>query len=93
VDPTDVTSAITDTIAAAIRAEIGKGEYRRDQRAANWAGALVGRRLGFDMETPQGKQQARDALAALIKKGTLDVEQRQDAARRFRDYVVPGKGV
>src|SRR5262249_30513753 len=91
--PTDVTDTITDTMAAAIRAEVGKGEYRKDQRAANWIGGLIGRRLGFDMDTDAGKHQARQALAALIKKGVLRVEGRMDEKRRFREYLVPGDGV
>jgi hypothetical protein len=90
--PTDLGNAVTDTVAAAIREEIGRGEWRRDQRAANWAGKLIGRRLNLDMETNEGKNQAKQVLSALTKKGVLKVVDRTDDQRKFREFVVPGDG-
>jgi hypothetical protein len=89
--PPDVTSKVTDSVATAIRSEIAKGDYRREPRAgSSWAGLLVGRRMGLDMEKPSHRRQATDILNWLIKKGVLATEFRNDAKRRAREYVIPG---
>jgi hypothetical protein len=90
--PPDATAKMTDTMAAAIREEIGKGDWLRERQArSKWAGLLVGRRLGLDMETKAGRQQAADLLNWLIKRGVLTTEFRTDSARNAREYVIPGK--
>jgi hypothetical protein len=92
--PPDTMAKVTDTIAAAIRSEIAKGEYRREARAgSSWAGLLVGRRMGLDMDKPTFRRQAGDILTWLIKKGVLATEFRNDAKRRAREYVIPGSPV
>jgi AAA domain len=91
--PTDIGAAVSETVAAAICAEVAKGEYRRDQRAANWIGNLIGRRLNFDMDTADGKHQAKQVLGALIKREVLKVVVRADGKGRYREYIVPGSGV
>jgi hypothetical protein len=88
--PPDVTDKVDDSVAAAIRSEIGKGEYRRDQRASNWAGKLIAQRLGLDLEKPSHRRQAKDLLNWLIAKGVLTTEFREDKARRSREFVIPG---
>jgi hypothetical protein len=92
--PPDAMAKVTDAVAAAIRSEIAKGEYRREPRAgSSWAGLLVGRRMGLDMDKPTCRRQAGDILSWLIKKGVLATEFRNDAKRRAREYVIPGSPV
>ena len=88
--PPDVTDKVTPTVAAAIRSEIGKADYRRDQRASNWAGKLIAQRLGLDLEKPSQRRQAKDILNWLIAKGVLTTQFREDSRRRSREFVVPG---
>ena len=81
------------TIAHAIAAEIGKGEYKRDARSgASWAGRLVGLRCGIDTGTKAGKDRAKTILEALIRKGVLATDIRTDENRNTRVYVIPGTG-
>jgi hypothetical protein len=90
--PPSATTKVTDAMAAAIRDEIGKSEWRRERRAGNsWAGNLVGRRLGLNMEKPAGRTQAEEALAYLIREGWLATEFRATDQRHTREYVIPGK--
>jgi hypothetical protein len=88
--PPDVTDKVNDSMAAAIRSEIGRNDYRRDQRASNWAGKLIGQRLGLDLEKPSHRRQAKDVLNWLIAKGVLTTQFREDKNRKSREFVVPG---
>ena len=88
--PPGAMDGVTETVANAIAAEIAKGEYRRDIRAASWAGRLVGLRCGIDVGTKAGKERAKGILETLVKKGVLAVEIRSDKNRNSREYVVPG---
>jgi hypothetical protein len=89
--PPDLTAQVSDVFAAAIRSEIAKGDYRRDRRSgSNWAGLLIGQRMGLDMEKPSHRRQATDVLNWLIKKGVLTTEFRSDKNRKSREFVIPG---
>jgi hypothetical protein len=91
--PPNSMEGVTDTVAAAIAGEIAKGEYRRDGRAASWAGKLIGIRCGIDVGTESGKRRAKDILEELIKKGWLGIDIRTDKNRHTREFVVPGPKV
>jgi hypothetical protein len=89
--PPDAMAGVSDITIAAIRSEIGKGEYRRDARAgAAWAGKLIAMRLGLDLGTRAGKGKATSILNMLLSKGVLNVEIRYDKNRNAPEYVVPG---
>jgi hypothetical protein len=89
--PPDTMAGVSDITIAAIRSEMGKGEYRRDARAGGaWAGRLIALRLGLDLGTRAGKNRAIAILNMLIRKGVLTVEIRHDQNRNAREYVVPG---
>ena len=88
--PPSVTDKVNASMAAAIRSEIGKRDYRRDQRAGNWAGKLIAQRLGLDVEKPSHRKQAKDVLNWLIAKGVLTTQFREDQHRKSREYIVPG---
>jgi hypothetical protein len=89
--PPDATAQVTPPVAAAIREEIGKGNWRRDRRAgATWAGNLIGRRLGFDMGEKAQRNKASDILNWLISTGVLATEYRDDRFRHTKEYVIPG---
>jgi hypothetical protein len=88
--PQSVTDKVTPAVAAAICSEIGKAEYRRDQRAGNWAGKLIAQRLGLDVSNPSHKRQVKDLLNWLIGRGTLASELRNDRSGHSREYIVPG---
>jgi hypothetical protein len=91
-NPPDATAKMTDVVAAAIREEVGKGEWLRERQArSKWAGVLIGRRMGLDTETKTGRQQAGDLLTWLIRRGVLATEFRTDDKRNTREHVVPGK--
>ena len=66
---------ISDTVAAAIRAEVARGQYRRDARAgASWAGKLVGRQLNFEID-------------AGVRRPIVDDGHGNDVALMVRDHA------
>jgi hypothetical protein len=81
---------ISDSVAAAICAEVAKGRYRRDARSSAWVGHLVGHQLNFDAGTKAGRNRAHTIVERLVKKGVLAVEIERDASRHIRMFVVPG---
>jgi hypothetical protein len=89
--PPDATAQVTPAVGAAIRDEIGKGDWRRDSRAgAAWAGNLIGRRLGLDVGQKPQRAKAVDILNWLIRTGVLATEYRKDKSRHAKEYVIPG---
>jgi hypothetical protein len=89
--PPTATANVTNVIAAAIRDEIGKGEWRRDPRAqASWAGHLIGRRLGLDTGQAAIRSRVTKILSWLINTGVLATEFRKDKDSKTHEYVIPG---
>jgi hypothetical protein len=71
-------------------ARIGANEWRKDTRAANWAGVPIAQAMGFDLETDEGKASAKTVLKLWLQQGKLTEENRPDRYRNTRTYVVLG---
>jgi hypothetical protein len=46
--------------------------------------------LGLDLDQKADKAKAKNLLKLWIKTGALEIENRPDASRRDRDFIVPG---
>jgi AAA domain len=64
--------------------------YRWDTRAKDWIGKVVADRLGLDPENKAGKEDIKAFLR--VWEGVIAVEERSDAKRKQREFVVPGPG-
>jgi hypothetical protein len=90
--PVDVADKVTDTIAVAVRAEIAKGDWKRDSRAGNsWAGRVVGKLCHLDLSKRSGRTQAESILGTLISRGILTTEFRTDKNHNSREFVIPAQ--
>ena len=68
--------------------EIGKHEWRRDTRAANWAGVPIAQAMGYDLSTDEGKASAKSVLKMWLDQGKLAEENRPDRYRNTRTFVI-----
>ena len=66
--------------------------YRWDNRAKDWIGKVVADRLGLDPENKGHKEDTKAFLRVCKKEGVIAVEERPDANRKPREFVVPGPG-
>jgi hypothetical protein len=66
------------------------GEHRYDSRSPEWFGFKIAERLGADKKDAKQMKVVTAILDDLIEEGTFKVVSRKDAARRDREYVVPG---
>jgi hypothetical protein len=74
-----------------LRAALSAGNWRQDSKANQWAGICVGKVLGIDSATTNGKYRINALLKYWIDKGMLHVEERTDPeTRRKRKFVLPG---
>ena len=83
---------------------VSKGEWRQDVRAANWVGNCIADVLDINISKDadddkdelenkkQGRERIKRILTALIKRGVLKVEEKQDPKTRKKFWmVVAGK--
>lgn len=73
---------------AAILADLADGTGRDSEQSSEWAGHVVARHLGVDMDKA-GKARVKALLAAWKKTGILKVEMRKDAQRKDKPHLVP----
>lgn len=75
-----------------VKMAVADGRWREDVRASNWVGHAIGSCLGIDADAPQGRARIRAMLKIWLKSKALEVVQELDESRRFRQFVIVGKG-
>ena len=88
--PLDIAAVFDDTVRAKIQAEIASGEWRAYATAADWAGKVVANVIGADIAVPVERKRVAALLKDMLTKGQLRIEQRKDASRHSRPFVVMG---
>jgi hypothetical protein len=91
--PPEISARFGDDTRAKIQAEIASGEWRAHPAAKDWAGYAIAKIIGGDVSAPAGKKQIAALLKDMIAKGELRSEQRPDASRHMRDFIVMGEQV
>lgn len=74
-----------------VQQEIGKGSWREDQRAAEWAGKAVARALEWDLTDAGAKGRIKQMLKVWLRNKVLETYEGKDAKGMLRTFVRPGK--
>ncbi|MCL4671849.1 MAG: AAA family ATPase [Sphingomonadaceae bacterium] len=91
--PPELTVNFGDDVRAIILAEIASGEWRANITARAWAGIAIAMVIGADLDDPGDKRRVKALLGDMLSKGQLRTEQRKDANRHMRDFIVVGEQV
>ena len=75
---------------AALQAKVAAGNYRDNARAEDWIGRLVGKQLGLDHTTLDGRARIKMAVGELKRRGVFVEDRREDENRHIRVFIVPG---
>ena len=89
--PPSITIMDDPVKAAAVQAEVAKGNYRHDAKADDWVGPVIAGALGLDIKEPGIKKLVTDVLGAWVDKGWFVIVEDHDANRHKRKYVRVGK--
>ena len=67
---------------------LGSGEWRRDPRAGDaWAGVVVARIFGLDLDESEDKARAKGMVSAWVREGKLVEVSRRDKHRNLHSYL------
>lgn len=91
--PPDFSVSVDDDTRAKIQAEIASGEWRAHHTAADWAGWAVAKVIGADLNAPMERMRVKSLLQDMLAKGQLRIEQRKDASRKLKEFIVVGEPV
>lgn len=91
--PPDAFEGITVDHLQRVQAAIGAGEYKAHHSATDWAGNAVADVLGLSVAAKGDKARISQMLAAWIENDVLRVEERKDANRQIKKFVVVGRAV
>lgn len=91
--PPDEVGAIDDDTRARVQAEIAKGEWRAHPSAKDWVGHAIAKVIRAETNTPTGKRAVSVLFRDMLTKGQICTEQRLDASRHLRDFIVVGEQV
>jgi hypothetical protein len=80
-----------DATRAKIQEKIASGEWRSHFTASDWAGRAVAGVIGADFDNATDRYGIKALLKDMLAKGQLRIEQRPDANRKPRDFVVLGE--
>ena len=83
---------LAPTMAADVQALIAQGEWRESDKAEQWAGEAVAQALGLDASDKGHRVRIKAVLKDLLADGTLAREERPDASRRKRWWIIVGSG-
>jgi hypothetical protein len=89
----EMAAIFDDAVRAEIQTEIAAGEWRSHFTAKDWVGNAVAKVIGADVDIPADKSRVKILLKDMLAKGQLRTEQRQDANRHMRPFVVVGEPV
>lgn len=81
---------LAPSVAVEVRALIAEGEWRESERAERWAGKAVAQVLGLDPDDKAQRARVKVVLKELLADGTLAKEERRDATRQMRTWIVVG---
>lgn len=84
---------LAPTMAADVQELIAQGEWRESDKAEHWAGEAVAQALGLDASDKGHRVRIKSVLKDLLADGTLAREERPDASRRKRWWVVVGSAL
>lgn len=76
-----------------VQKRIAEGEWRRSEKASNWAGCAVADVMGYDLKSTEARIQIRKMLGTWIKNKALIVTKRKDAKRMDREWIEVGEWV
>jgi hypothetical protein len=85
-----VFDAITTDHMHLVRDKAAKGQYRKDSRSEDWIGRAVAEVTGLDPDDDADLKQIKAMLKVWFSNGVLATEERLDAERHKRVFVVPG---
>jgi hypothetical protein len=91
--PTEISAMFDDAVRANIRAEILSGEWREHHTATDWAGNAVAKVICADLEIPREKSRVKILLNDMLAKGQLRIEQRPDANRKKKSFIIAGEPI
>jgi hypothetical protein len=74
-----------------VQRRIADGEWRKSEKAANWAGVAVAEVLGYDLKSDEARKQIRKMLAVWIGSNALQIVKRRDEKRMEREWVEVGE--
>ena len=86
----DAGESLAPTIAADVQRLIAEGEFRESDKAEQWAGEAVAQVLGLDASNKGHRVRIKAVLKELLTDGTLSREERPDASRRKRWWIIVG---
>ncbi|WP_373928245.1 AAA family ATPase [Sphingomonas aerolata] len=84
---------LAPTMAADVQGLIAQGEWRESDKAEHWAGEAVAQALGLDASDKGHRVRIKAVLRDLLTDGTLAREERPDASRRRRWWIVVGSAL
>jgi hypothetical protein len=90
-NPLDHVESVKDL--AAVQQKIAGGEWRANVQATDWAGLAVAEVLGLDIKEPAVRHSVKRLLRTWVANGVLKEEERKDATRRSRKYIIVGDRV
>ncbi|MBO9377422.1 AAA family ATPase [Sphingomonas histidinilytica] len=70
---------------------IEQGEYKAHHSASNWAGQAVASVFGLDVDDKASRARIINMLRVWVTNGALVVDERRDANRQIKKYLVVGK--
>ena len=73
-----------------MRRQVQLEHYRSNPRSEDWVGHALAKHIGLDLDDKAERERVITILKMWFKNGVLATEQRPDAKRRMREFVVPG---
>jgi len=73
-----------------MRNQVRLEHYRSNPRAEDWVGRPLAKHLNLDLDDKGERERVVAILKLWFKNGVLATEERPDAKRRMREFVVPG---
>lgn len=86
-------AGITEDTLRLVQEAAATGEYREDSRSPDWFGHAIGSIVGKSPHDQREKKQIAAFIREWVKNGILEIENRQDAKRMTRAFIVPGRSV
>lgn len=77
----------------AVQDRVASGEWRSSDQTAEWVGYAIADVLKLDIGKTVDKRRIKTMLTTWIRNGALRVEERHDASRRRRPFIVVGTPV
>ncbi|WP_203309626.1 AAA family ATPase [Sphingomonas beigongshangi] len=90
--PPDAFEGISVDHLRQVQAAIAAGEYKHHHSAADWAGNIIADVLGLNINDKVDRARVLRMLGTWIENDVLRVEERRDANRQMKKFVVVGRG-